>query len=176
MILSPCFSISLKYSRMGSFGWGVSSTIDTRIFGPESMIFPCLSFISPSVSNLLARFTFSRPSFRMRKKRRRQILYSSWEQVNIITLSIDYPSVIRDHNNIVQRFNCINVKVVIFICLAIIQNVTAVKLTRLKSFRKIESSVYTVGKRVFPMSSRNCHIIQPFNLKAFSAFTLSTWR
>jgi hypothetical protein len=58
MILSPCFSISLKYLGIESFGLGLSSIIDTRgSFLP--VILPCTSVIGPGVSNLLAHFTFS---------------------------------------------------------------------------------------------------------------------
>jgi hypothetical protein len=60
VIFSPCFSISLKYLGIESFGLvvGVSSTIDTiGVFSP--VILPCASVRGPGVSNLLARFTFS---------------------------------------------------------------------------------------------------------------------
>jgi hypothetical protein len=58
VIFSPCFSISLKYLGIESFGLGVSSTIDIKgILSP--VILPCASVRGPGVSNLLARFTFS---------------------------------------------------------------------------------------------------------------------
>jgi hypothetical protein len=46
-----------------------------------------------------------------------------------------------------------NVKLVFFLCLAMIRNVISVKLTTWKSFRKVESSVLTVGRRELILTS-----------------------